>query len=113
METFFKNLTPEEGTAEKLLHDLRTLREDTEELFRAAGGKLAEKSKEKFLTAMEKAKSTCNDIRNQAAAGADTTDQIIHKYPYSAVGIAFGLGMLLGVLALRRQQGQPQMGEES
>ncbi|MDB6109939.1 MAG: hypothetical protein JWR69_1689, partial [Pedosphaera sp.] len=33
MEIFFKNLTPEEGTAEKLLKDLRTLREDTEELF--------------------------------------------------------------------------------
>jgi ElaB/YqjD/DUF883 family membrane-anchored ribosome-binding protein len=109
MEIFFKNLTPEEGTAEKLLHDLHTLRQDTEELFRAAGGKLAEKSKEKFLTAMEKAKTTCHDIRKQAVAGAQTTDQIIHNYPYSAVGIAFGLGILLGVLMLRSQPGQPQM----
>jgi|SRR5581483_1238680 len=113
MEIFFKNLTPEEGTAEKLLHDLRVLREDTEELFRAAGGKLAEKSKEKFLTAMEKARTTCHDIRNQAAAGAQSTDQIIHNYPYSAVGIAFGLGMLLGVLMLRRQSGNPQIAREA
>lgn len=113
MEIFFKNLTPEEGTAEKLLHDLRALREDTEELFRAAGGKLAEKSKEKFLTAMEKARSTCHDLRNQAVAGAQSTDQIINEYPYSAVGIAFGLGMLLGLMILRRQSRQPYWAEES
>ncbi len=107
MEIFFKNLTPEEGTAEKLLHDLRALRQDTEELFRAAGGKIAEKSKEKFLTAMEKARLTCYDVRNQAVSGARTTDRIIRDYPYPAVGIAFGVGMLLGILVWRQQPGQP------
>jgi len=111
MEIFFKNITPEEGTTEKLLHDLRALRQDTEELFRAAGGKLAEKSKQKFLTAVEKAKTTCHEIRNQAVAGAQTTDRVIHEYPYSAVGIAFGLGMLLGVLMLHQKAGRPQTAE--
>ena len=110
MEIFFKNLTPEEGTAEKLLHDLRALRQDTEELFRAAGGKFAEKSKEKFLTAVEKARITCNEVRDQAVAGARTTDRLIHEHPYPAVGIAFGFGVLLGTLMLRRQ---PQMVEET
>jgi ElaB/YqjD/DUF883 family membrane-anchored ribosome-binding protein len=85
MEIFFKNLTPEEGTAEKLLHDLRTLREDTEELFIATGGKLAEKSKEKFLTAMERVKETCYNIQDKAVAGAKTTDHAVHQYPYSAI----------------------------
>jgi ElaB/YqjD/DUF883 family membrane-anchored ribosome-binding protein len=102
METFFKNLTPEEGTAEKLLKDLRTLREDTEELFRATGGKLAEKSKHKFLTAVERVKETCNEIKDKAVTGTETTDQVIHHFPYSAVGIAFGFGLIIGILARRR-----------
>jgi ElaB/YqjD/DUF883 family membrane-anchored ribosome-binding protein len=109
MEIFFKNITPEEGTTEKLLHDLRALRDDTEILFRTAGSKLAQKSKEKFLTAMERARSTCKDIQNQTVETARATDHAIHEYPYSAVGIAFGLGILLGALVLHRQPDRPQM----
>jgi ElaB/YqjD/DUF883 family membrane-anchored ribosome-binding protein len=99
METFFKNLTPEEDTAEKLLRDLNMLREDTEELFRATGGKLAEKSKEKFLTAVEKVKAACHDIQDKAHA----SERNIREYPYSAVSIAFGLGLIFGVMVLGRR----------
>jgi ElaB/YqjD/DUF883 family membrane-anchored ribosome-binding protein len=102
MEIFFKNLTPEEDTAEKLLQDLQTLREDTEELFRASGGKLVEESKEKFLTAFEKMKTTCQDITDKAATSAQSTGQTIGQYPFSAIGIAFGLGLLFGVIARRK-----------
>jgi ElaB/YqjD/DUF883 family membrane-anchored ribosome-binding protein len=101
MEIFFKNMTPEEDTAEKLLQDLRTLREDTEELFKATGGKIAEKSKAKFYTAMERVKQTCHDIQNKAVASARTTDQFLHQYPYSAIGVAFGVGLIVGMLATR------------
>ena len=109
METFFKNLTPEEGTAEKLLRDLNVLREDTEELFRVTGGKLAEKSKQKFLTAVEKVKATCHDIQDKANA----TDRNIRQYPYSAVGIAFGLGLIFGVAILGRRSKTPHKPENS
>jgi len=107
MEVYFKNLTPEDGTADKLLHDLRALRDDTEELFRATGDKLAEKSKKSFLAALERARNACQEVRNQAAAGAAKTDRIIHDYPYSAVGVALGIGLLLGVLMLRRSSDRP------
>src|SRR4051812_37585744 len=101
METFFKNLTPEEGTAQKLLHDLRILREDTEELFAATGGKLAMKSKEKFFSSMDRAKETCLSIQEKAAAGAKTANRAIRQYPYSAMGIGFTVGLIIGVLAAR------------
>ncbi|MDB6124458.1 MAG: hypothetical protein JWQ71_3451 [Pedosphaera sp.] len=101
MEIYFKNLTPEEGTAQKLLHDLRTLREDTEELFAATGGKLAQKSKEKFLSSMERAKATCLSIQGRAAAGARTADRAVHQHPYSAIGVGFTVGLIVGILATR------------
>jgi ElaB/YqjD/DUF883 family membrane-anchored ribosome-binding protein len=102
METFFKNLTPEEGTADKLLRDLRTLREDTQELVLATGGVLAEKSRARFLTSVERMKRTCRDIQDQAAAGARVADRSLREHPYTAVGIAFGLGLVIGILARRK-----------
>lgn len=106
MEVYFKNLTPEDGTADKLLHDLRTLSDDTEELFRVTGVRLAEKSKRKFLAALERARSACQEMRNQAAAGAAKTDRAIREYPYPAAGIALGVGVLVGMLMLRRSPGR-------
>jgi len=102
MEIFFKNLTPEEGTAEKLLLDLRILKEDTEELFRATGGKLAEKTREKFLTSVEKARAACHDLQDISAHTARATGHALHEYPWSAVGVAFGLGLVFGLLLIRR-----------
>ncbi len=102
MEIFFKNLTPEGNTAEQLLHDLSTLREDTEELFRATGGTLAERSKAKFLNSVERMKATCHDIKDRANAGIYTTEQSLRQYPYSAIGIAFGLGVIAGLLSRRK-----------
>ncbi len=101
METYFKNLSPEEGTPEKLMQDLRALRYDTEELFRISGGMLARKSKHKLLSAVDRAKATCRELKEQAQSGAAIADDAIHQYPYSAVGIAFGLGLLIGIVALR------------
>ncbi|MDB6111001.1 MAG: hypothetical protein JWR69_2751, partial [Pedosphaera sp.] len=71
-------------------------------LFVATGGKLAEKSKQKFLTAVERMKETCHDIKERAATGAEATNQTVQHYPYSTVGIAFGLGLVIGILARRK-----------
>ena len=101
MEIYFKNLTPEEGTPEKLLQDLRILKEDTEELFRITGGKVAAKSKEKFISALDRLKDGCVHLQNTAVVGARNTDRAIQQNPYSAVGLAFGLGLLVGILAKR------------
>lgn len=103
METYFKNLTPEEGTPAKLLQDLRVLKQDTEELFIAARGKVAAKSKEKFLSALDKLKATCLNAQAKARSGAQSTDRIIHDYPYSAMGFAFGLGLIMGVMVNRKR----------
>jgi len=102
MEIFFKNLTPEQGTPDQLLQDLNTLREDTEELFRAMAGTVAERSKSKFLSSVERMKATCHDLRDRTAAHVQDADETLRRYPYSAVGVALGLGIIIGLLSRRR-----------
>ncbi|HZV36645.1 MAG TPA: hypothetical protein VFB72_18855 [Verrucomicrobiae bacterium] len=98
MEVYFKNLTPEEGTADKLLHDINVLGENTEELFRVSQGKLAEKSKEKFLQRLERIKAACRAMQEQSAKEAASHPAASETFPYTTMGIVFGVGILMGVL---------------
>jgi ElaB/YqjD/DUF883 family membrane-anchored ribosome-binding protein len=102
MEIFFKNLTPEQGTPDQLLQDLNALREDTEELFRATAGTMAERSKSKFLNSVERMKATCNDLRERTSERVQDADETVRQYPYSAIGVALGIGIIIGFLSRRR-----------
>ena len=102
METFFKNLSAEVGTADRLIRDLGTLIADAEELVKAPGGKLAEQSRDELATGLDRLKASCQRIEKTAAAGAQNADQFIRQNPYPSVGIAFGVGFLIGALLRRR-----------
>jgi ElaB/YqjD/DUF883 family membrane-anchored ribosome-binding protein len=101
METFFKNISAEEGTTERLIRDLSTLINDAEELVKATGGKIAEKSKEELMAGLDKLKASCRRIEKGAAAGAQNADQFIRQNPYPSVGIAFAVGLIIGMLLKR------------
>lgn len=105
MEVFFSNLVTDESAAEKLLRDLSAAEEDAEELFEVAGTGLAEQSKEKFLSSVERVKAACQNIQSKALAGAKAADRAVREHPYSVAGAAFGLGLLIGALVLRRANG--------
>jgi len=34
--------------------------------------------------------------------GAKATDKVIREHPYESIGVAFGVGLLIGVLATRK-----------
>jgi ElaB/YqjD/DUF883 family membrane-anchored ribosome-binding protein len=51
--------------------------------------------------ATEKAKEVCKKLQEQTVAAAKATDQAVREHPYQAIGIAFGVGLLVGVLAMR------------
>ena len=38
----------------------------------------------------------------KAVEGAKAADEAVHEHPYQAIGIAFGVGALLGYLVARR-----------
>ena len=58
----------------------------------------------KLETAIERAKDTCERLEERAAAAARATDKVIKKHPYEAIGVALGLGLLIGMLVMRRRK---------
>jgi len=51
---------------------------------------------------VEGTKATCRRLGNKVADGAKATDKVIRQHPYQSVGIAIGLGLVIGLLAGRR-----------
>jgi ElaB/YqjD/DUF883 family membrane-anchored ribosome-binding protein len=94
-----------EASTEKLLQDLKAVVKDGEELLRAGAKDLSERgmaARERLAAALEVAKQTRQKLQDRAALGAQATDRLIREHPYQSVGLAFGIGMLLGVLVNRR-----------
>ena len=50
---------------------------------------------------IEKAKDACERLQQKTAAAAKTADKAVRAHLYQAIGIAFGLTLLVGVLAVR------------
>jgi len=53
---------------------------------------------------LEKTKEACGRLEEKAAAAAKTADKTVRNHPYQAMGIAFGVGLLVGVLAMRNRR---------
>jgi ElaB/YqjD/DUF883 family membrane-anchored ribosome-binding protein len=51
--------------------------------------------------AVERAKAVCACLEEKTVEAAKITDKTIRQHPYQAAGIAFGVGLLIGVLATR------------
>ena len=96
---------PNEASVEKLMVDLKVLTHDAEALMQATAGQAGEKVGElrhRLTTALETAKATCQRLEEKAIAGAKAADKTIRAHPYESIGVAFGVGLLIGVLVSRR-----------
>lgn len=86
-------------------NDLQSLAEDAQALLAAttdvAGEKVAE-ARKRLTAAIEKGRETWSQVQEKAAEGAKAADQVIRDHPYQAIGVAFGVGALLGFLLARR-----------
>ena len=94
-----------ERSTEKLLQDLREVVHDGEELLRAGAADLPERgaaAREKLAAALEVARETQKRLQERAMEGAKAADRVIRANPYQSIGVAFGVGLLIGVLAGRR-----------
>jgi ElaB/YqjD/DUF883 family membrane-anchored ribosome-binding protein len=54
----------------------------------------------KLDTVVQKARMACERMQEQTAAAAKATDKVVHEHPYPTLGIAFGVGILIGVLVM-------------
>jgi len=94
-----------EISTEKLLHDLKVVVHDGEELLKAGARDLSERgmaARERLTSALETAKETRRKLEERAVASARTADEIVREYPYQAVGAAFMIGLLVGVVLSRK-----------
>ena len=58
----------------------------------------------KLDTAVEKAKVAYERLEDKTVAAAKVADKTVREYPYQTIGIAFGLGVLIGVLATQSRR---------
>lgn len=107
METHYEEL--EQGQSamarERVANDLKTLTRDAEDLLKATAGDVSEKAKEaraRLSVALDRAKATCANIQKQTVAAAKKADVVIRDHPYEAMGVSFGLGLLVGWLITRK-----------
>ena len=94
-----------QDSTEKLLRELREVVQDGEELLRAGSEELSERgvaARERLGAALEAAKETGRQLQERTVAGARATDRVIREHPYQSIGIAFGVGLLIGLLIRRK-----------
>jgi len=107
METHFPTMVPagERVTRQKLMNDLKILVHDAEGLLKATSTDLGEKAREaraKLTATLDSAKATCKRLEEKTVAAAKAADEVIREHPYHSLGIAFGAGVLIGVLMNRK-----------
>jgi ElaB/YqjD/DUF883 family membrane-anchored ribosome-binding protein len=57
-------------------------------------------------------KASAGGMKEKALAGARTTDRAIRQSPYQTIGIVFGLGLVVGLLASGLFSGGSEIEEE-
>ena len=84
---------------------LGTLAEDALALMTATadvGGEKVAEARTRLATALESGKKIYGQVKDKVAEGAKATDIAVHQHPYAAIGVAVGVGALVGFLLARR-----------
>lgn len=89
----------------KLVQDFKVVVQDAESLAKATASDLGDKAREaraRLATSLESAKANFKRVEERAAQGARATDEVIRSHPYESLGVAFGVGLLVGLLVTRK-----------
>lgn len=83
----------------------KNVTQDAETFVRETATGLSEKAREaraRLAASLASAKANLSKLNEQAAEKAREADKVIRDHPYPSIGIAFGIGILIGVLVARR-----------
>ncbi len=83
------------------LEEMKNVSQEWKSKARAAG-----------TAAWDATKATCQKIQDRTKEYSKVTDQAIREKPYAAVGIAFGVGMIIGLLATSGKSSSEEEDEE-
>jgi ElaB/YqjD/DUF883 family membrane-anchored ribosome-binding protein len=94
---------------DKLVQDLKMVMSDAEELLRATANQAGEKvaaARERIEDSMHRAKVKLAEaeavMMDRTKQAARATDEYVHENPWKAVGVAAGIGLIIGLLIGRR-----------
>lgn len=94
---------------DKLVQDMRVVIADAEDLLRATANQAGEKiavARERIQDSLHQAKVKLAEaeamVTERARQAARYTDEYVHENPWRAIGVAAGIGLLLGLLISRR-----------
>ncbi len=94
---------------DKLMDDLKVVISDTEDLLKLTASQVGEKAvdlRARMQVRLEQAKAELLRLQEaavaQAKAAGQATDAYVHDNPWKAVGIAAGVGFVVGLLLSRR-----------
>lgn len=98
-----------EVNTDQLVNDLKTVMQDAEALLKATQTLTGEKIQEVRARAEEslrQAKTRLSQVEEEAMRRArevaEAADEYVHENPWQSVGIAAGVGLVLGLLIGRR-----------
>jgi len=97
-----------EVSKEKLMHDFRVVVADTEELLRATAGVAGEKvsaarerMQENLVVAKARLANAEEAVLAKTKEAAKATDEYVHENPWTAIGVAASVGVIVGMLISR------------
>jgi len=99
----------EHVTSEKLMQDMRVVVADAEDLLKATAGQTGEriekiraKAEESLRTARNRMQIAGKAAQESATEAVQSVDEQVRKNPWTAIGIAAGVGQVLGIVLGRR-----------
>jgi ElaB/YqjD/DUF883 family membrane-anchored ribosome-binding protein len=100
---------PKPVSVDKLVADLKVVVADTDELLSATAAQTGEKMnalrarmQEHLMSVKPRLADAEAAVAARARAAAQATDAYVHENPWTTVGIAAGVGLLVGVILSRR-----------
>ena len=94
---------------EKLMSDLRTVIADAEEVLKvtadqatAGAADLRQRMQERLLQARSRLLDLQEGAVARAKAAGHAAADYVHEHPWKAIGVAAGIGMIIGLLIGRR-----------
>lgn len=96
-------------STDKLVQDLKVVVADAEELLRATASQAGERAaaaRARVEQSLERAKVKLSEVEtavvDRTRKVAHATDEYVHEHPWTAVSVAAGIGLIIGLLISRR-----------
>jgi ElaB/YqjD/DUF883 family membrane-anchored ribosome-binding protein len=89
----------------QLTENFKSVTNDAENFVKETASGLGDRARDaraRLAASLASARDSLGRLNEKAIEGAKATDKVIRDHPYPSIGIAFGVGILIGVLVTRK-----------